>query len=367
MTKNPFRCGEPVAGDDFTGRYRERELLQSALFSGRKVLLTAPRFYGRSSLARRVMSEFERQGVITVYIDFERAFSLMRFIEQYLAELLRSAFRQPKDLQSFIESLPAEYHKLPALKITATGELQVDLKHTPDPQAAGALVLELAHLTSEFRKRPCVVCFDEASESGCAPEELRNRLRETARARNSVGYLVVDEEPGKSKDREGFVHLPLGLIEERYLRAFIKTRFENTGYRVDENVLNDIMKLSGAHAHYAQMLCRELWNLGVNGKVITSKQVMHAADALLETQAGFYISRWLELSPHQKSLLLAICQSGGKKIFSQAFVSRHGLGGFSTVQKSLGRLAAMRVLERCDQCYHVQDPFFRQWILRRMI
>jgi len=367
MIQNPFRCGEPVSGDAFTGRYREREILMAELAAGRNVLLTAPRYYGRSSLARRVMSEFERQGIMTVYIDFERAYSLPRFVEQYLAELLRSAFRQAKELQGFIETLTPDFRKMLVFNDENSGALTVDLQEIHDSNGVAGWLLELAQLTSEYRKRPCVVCFDEVSKDGNSPEELRDHLRTVARAHTQVGYLLIDVEVGAKKDREDFTHLSLGNIEERYLKAFIKTRFENTGHRIEETVIEDILHISGGHPHFTQMICRELWNLGHNGKVVSAKNLTHALEAIQETHAVHYGTQWREFSLHQKNLLLAISVGGGKKIFSQEYVSLHNLGSFSTVQKSLSRLLAMQLIARRDECYIIPDVFFQQWINRRML
>ena len=77
----------------------------------KNIFLVGQPQYGKSSLAMKVMSELEHRGVMTVYIDLERAYSPTRFIEIYLAELLRAAFRQPKELRMFIQELDPEFKK----------------------------------------------------------------------------------------------------------------------------------------------------------------------------------------------------------------------------------------------------------------
>jgi hypothetical protein len=366
VTKNPFRYGEAVGGDYFTDRYRERELLLSELSAGHSVLLTAPRHYGKSSLARKIMSELEHQGVITVYIDFERGYSLSRFVEMYLAELLRAAVRQAKELRYFIETLSPDWKDILA-KVEQSGELTLDLSRAGNVRAMARDVLDLSQRTAEYKKRPCVVCFDDVTSGGNMPPELGARIRELARAQTGIGYLLVSLDPGADKEQEDFVHLSLGKIEDRYLKAFIKTRFENTGYRIEESVIMEILGMSGGHPHYTQMICRELWNLGHSGKAVSGKNLTYALESLQETHAGHYSAVWQDLSPHQKNLLLAIGVGGGRKIFSRDYVARHHLGSFSTVQKSLGRLLAMKLLERHKQGYEVADIFFQQWLTRRML
>ncbi|NTV52427.1 MAG: ATP-binding protein [Candidatus Firestonebacteria bacterium] len=365
MIRNPFRYGEPVTGDYFTNRYREREAIMGELSQGRNVLLTGPRHMGKSSLARRVVSEFERQGVMAVYVDFERAYSVNQFIEIFLAELLRTAFRQAKELQQFIETLSPGLKNILVLKLGKAGELTVEVSRTKNPVNIALTLLSLAQSTAEYKRRVCVVCLDEITP-GILPEDFRKGILEVARKQPQVGYLLLNLEQPGSDMREGFVHWPLEKIEERYLRAFIKTRFENTGFRVEEALIDEVLKASWGQAHYVQMICRELWNLGHTSKLVSSKNLPPALESILETHSGFYTAMWRELSTHQKNLLLAIAASGGRKIFSKEFVQRHNLGGFSTVQKSVNRLLEIKVLERIQNTAEFTDVFFKEWLTRRM-
>jgi hypothetical protein len=366
LIRNPFRYGEPVSGDFFTDRYRERESVMAELSQGHNVWLMGPRRSGKSSLVQKVASEFERQGVMTVYINFERAYSTHQFIEIYLSELLRTAFRQARELQQFIETLSPELKNILVLKLGNTGELTVDLSRTKNTAQAAKALLALAQTTAEYKHRVCVVCLDEVSK-GCAPEELKQGILDAAVQQTRVGYLLVAQEAPPAKIREHFTLLLLEKIEERYLKAFIKTRFENTGFRVEEVLIDEILKVASGQAHTVQLICRELWNLGHNSKWVSARNLPHALDSILETHSGFYIAWWREFSPHQKNLLLAIAQSGGRKIFSKEFVTRHRLGGFSTVQKSMNRLLEMKVLERTRDTYVLADAFFKEWLTRRML
>ncbi len=367
MTRNPFRYGEAVGGDYFTDRYRERELLLSELANGHNVLLTSPPQFGKSSLARKVMSEFEHRGVMSVYIDLERAYSPTRFIEIYLAELLRAAFRQAKELRTLIQDLDPEVKRELLLKVENNDELVLDLTEGANIDAMASAVMELAQHTVNYKKRPCVVCFDEVSSGGNLPAALRKRFFEVADNHAGVGYLLVSLDPKQKNATRDLVHLGLEKIEERYIKAFIKTRFENTGFRIVEPIIDEILEISNGHPHYTQMICRQLWNQGISGKVITNKNLAQAIETILEVNGEFFTALWVDLSLHQKNLLLAICRGGGQKIFSQDYVVRFGLGSFSTVQKSLNRLLSRQLLERQGETYVIRDMFFQRWLTRRMI
>jgi len=367
LTRNPFQCGEAISGDYFTDRYREREFLISELSNVHNVLLSGPPQYGKSSLVRKVMNELEHRGIMTVYIDLERAYSPTRFIEIYLAELLRVAFRQPKELRTFIQELDPELKRNLPLKLERNDELVLDLQEESDLEAIASSVLELAQHTVNYKKRACVVCFDEITQGGNLSVVMRKRFIEVAVAHEGVGYLLVSLDRKIKKDFKEFSHLSLEKIEDRYLKAYIKTRFENTGFRIGESIIDEIVEISDGHPNFTQMLCRQLWTQGHSGKVITNKNLAHAIEEILEVHGEYYSAIWADLSLHQKNLLLAICKGGGQKVFSQEFVGRFGLGSFSTVQKSLNRLIIRQILDRRGDHYYVRDMFFQRWLTRRMI
>ena len=66
------RIGPPVEGDNFYGREKELRSANRLLDSGHSLLLSAPRRIGKSSLAKRVIDDKQRQGWKCVYIDLEQ-------------------------------------------------------------------------------------------------------------------------------------------------------------------------------------------------------------------------------------------------------------------------------------------------------
>ncbi len=368
MTRNPFKFGEAVTGDFFAGRYRERELMISELTQGHNVIVYGPRQHGKTSIAKKVLSEIEKRGFITLYLDLERGYSPMRFVEIYLSELLRSGFRQTKDLRAFIDGLDANLKEHLKLKIEGSDELILDLNEDSDYETIAMTVMELGQQTAVYKMKPCIVCIDEISEGGNHSDKFRKYLFEAAKRHDNVGYLYLSlnqsqEGPAGKND---FVQITLENIEERYFKGYIKTRFENTGFRINEDVIDEILAMTGSHPHFTQMICSRLWDQWYGGKVISSKSVVRAVDETLEINCEYYAYLWQDLSLHQKSLLLAVAQGGGQKIFSQDFVGRFGLGSFSTVQKSLRRLLAKHILERRGDEYVIRDIFFAQWLAKNM-
>ncbi len=368
MTRNPFKFGEPVTGDYFAGRYRERELMISELTLGHNVIVFGPCQHGKTSIAKKVLSEIEKRGFMTLYLDLNRSYSPMRFVEIYLSELLRSGFRQTKDLRAFIEGLDPNLKEHLKLKIEGNDELILDLNEDSDYETIATTVLELGQQTALYKMKPCIVCIDEISEGGNHSDKFRDYFLEVAKRHDNVGYLFLslNQPQDGLNSKNGFVTITLETIEERYFKGYIKTRFENTGFRINEEVIDELLTLTGSHPHFTQMICSRLWDQWYGGKVISSKSIARAVEEILEINSEYYTSLWQDLSLHQKSLLLAVAQGGGQKIFSQDFVGRFGLGSFSTVQKSLRRLLAKHLLERRGDEYMIRDIFFSQWLAKNM-
>ena len=367
MKANPFKFGEHVTGEYFAARYKERELLMGELFQSNNIFLTGAHQIGKTSLAHKVLHDLERKGIITVYIDLAKAYSPIRFIEIYLTELLRSAFRQIKDLKIFIQTLNPSLKQKLLLRVEESGELTLDLSKEEDIFNIATAILELSQYAVEYRKRKCVVCLDDVLRGGNLPLKYRKLLLSLANKHNQVGYLFLAHSVQNKARLRNFTYINLDRIEERYLKAYIKTRFENTGFRIPDSIINQIIKIATGYPHYVQMICYELWNQIHTGQNISNKNIFVAIEETIRKNHEYYMFLWNSLSLHQKNLLLAICKGGGEKIFSQNYVSNYSLGSFSTVQKSLNGLISKKILEIEDKCYNIRNMFFKQWLKRRML
>jgi AAA+ ATPase superfamily predicted ATPase len=366
MIKNPFVFSEPALGDYFCDRYREREILLAELAVGRNIVLGGQKQGGKTSLARRILYELERKGFLALYVDFQFAYSPLRLVETYLRELIRTAFRQTKDLKSFIDFLPAELTQQFAFEILEHEELVfhgLDEKNIEDCLEP---IFSLTLYAAAYKKRGAVVCFDGVDEAGHFSEASRKLFWDVSQLQPETGYLYLAKEKPVKKKLHNFTEIHLAKLEDRYLRAYIKTRFENSGFQITEEGLDQVLSIASRKPNSVQMLCHHLWNLGLQEKSLLPQHIHQAVEHVLETQNAFYSWVWRALSMHQKNFLLALVQGGGQKIFSQEFVQTYGLGNFSTVQKSLNRLLEENILEREEETVVVRDPFFKRWIQKNL-
>lgn len=85
---NPFKYGMEVSGRQFYDRQEAFDSLYSKLAGGSaNVVMYAPRRYGKTSLVKKVLARFSKEGVPSVYFDLSRIESLERFCEAYASAL----------------------------------------------------------------------------------------------------------------------------------------------------------------------------------------------------------------------------------------------------------------------------------------
>lgn len=75
------KVGPPVTGDDFYGRSAELTLAHNYIDSNHSLALSAPRRIGKSSFAKKLIEDKEREGWNCVYIDLEGVRSRDEFLQ----------------------------------------------------------------------------------------------------------------------------------------------------------------------------------------------------------------------------------------------------------------------------------------------
>jgi hypothetical protein len=79
--------GSPVEGKDFFGREKELEFVWKHIQKGNSTILAAPRRVGKSSLAKKVLSEANENGWNILEINLEEVKSEEDFVKKFIEEL----------------------------------------------------------------------------------------------------------------------------------------------------------------------------------------------------------------------------------------------------------------------------------------
>ncbi len=127
---------------------------------------------------------------------------------------------------------------------------------------------------TDKKKKNAVVVFDEFQEiTNYADEEIERKMRSIFQEHNNISYIFMGskrhlmDEIFNRHDRAFYKsgkHLILKKIDPKELSAFIKTKFINTNFGVNDNAVSLIVEKASAHSYYTQFLGSELWNLNLD-------------------------------------------------------------------------------------------------------
>lgn len=373
---NPFVFGEAVSGPAFINRDEEIQDLRRDLMDAQKVFLISPRRYGKTSLAKAVLEQLDRDGIITIYLDLQVMTGYKHFLELYSSRLLQRSTRLDRLLSLAKELLP-----------TINFELSVDREGQPtlsfslprrqrDIQRMAAEIYATPQRIAEKLRKTVVVVFDEFQDvARLDGEAIERTMRSVMQHQRQVGYLFA----GSRK------HLMEAMIADKrrpfyqsgpvyYLRRisadawipFIRDWFSRGKMQIDGPVIERILEVSDQVPYFVQSLCHELWDHARDQKRLQVKDVDHVIDAIVTKRSDLYLAFWDKLTVYKRRALWAIAVHGGKGIFKARYISEHDLVSASHLQKAVEQLQKEDFLDREEDAYYLPDVFFREWLRRKI-
>ena len=376
--RNPFRFGSVVSGDDFADRRRELAELSRELAGGQHVFLLSPRRYGKTSLTLTMLERLRGQGLLTAYVDVFRATTVVQLMELMAQTILRAAESKPERLLRLAVDLLGRLR--PQVGTDSRGKPTLSLDIGAAPRSLLALreeVLALPEELAQKRKRHLVLVFDEFQEIQRFPGSgLEKAMRAHFQGHRHVSYLFAGSKESAlrdmvSRERSPFYKfgrvMSLGPIPAREFMPYLEARFRRGRLRVSRDILDAILAAADDIPYNVQRLCHQVWALRAGrADRITEREIGEAIAAIVEQDAPHFAAVWDRRSLHQRQVLQAIARSGGQKVFSRDFLAANRLGSPSSVQTSVRQLMKEQLLARTEGEYRFADPYFREWVGRRL-
>lgn len=197
---NPFRFGTIVSGDYFYDREEELLRLKQILSGGNNAALYAPRRYGKSSLVKKVLSELQLEGYVTVYLDFMSVYSRETFIKNYAAVIADS---EPDSLEKTVKKIAKLISGIvPSVSFDSSGMPSFSFSwiEGKDKEQTLTEVIDLPQqLASD--KQKWIVAFDEFQEvTKLNGENFEKLLRSRIQHHDKVSYLFFGSKTHLLKD-----------------------------------------------------------------------------------------------------------------------------------------------------------------------
>ncbi len=373
--KNPFVYGEEVSGDAFWNRTNEIKELIRDICNGQNVIIFSTRRYGKTSLIKTVLEKARKEGILTVYIDLYPAVTKEKFVEIYAKAVSKSLGKPSQRILDIVKRL---FPKLiPKIVIRSEGEAEFEFDYAPRDVFKGSLtdLLNAVHKRAKEEKKEACVVFDEFQEiANYSDDEIEKQMRTVFQSHRNVSYIFLGskkhlfsklfQNPSRPFYKSG-KHMPLERLPVEEVKKHVQKQFVLGKVTIKKEVLSLIAEKGSGHPYYTQLLCHILWDECLEKKEIVEKDVENALIQMLKREGEVYETILDDLTQKQKHLLIALSAEPKVQAFSGQFLSRHRLGNPSSIQKALQALIEKDLLDRENDHFVFQDPFFALWLQKK--
>ena len=369
--KNPFVYGKEVSKENFCDRGNEIKELKRDIENSQGVLMFSQRRFGKTSLIKRVFEELDQNETIIIYADLYPVIAEEDFIRIYANAISRSITKGLKEKIGDLLLLFKRLRPVYSIDPTGQGSFSVDINRDEMlPMIED--VLQSVNRYVEKTKKNAVVCFDEFQQIGqLKTDRLEKQMRSVFQTHTNISYIFMGSKKHLIKDMfnnpsrpfyKSAKSFPLGKIPKEILGRFIKEKFEITGKQVSDEIVGKIIDECKSHPYYVQYLSHVIWENAIDVSEIVESDIKTSFEIMIRRESSTFEATWDTLTNMQKRFLIALADSEGRKqIFSNSFLSKHGLGA-SSVQRVVDSLIEKDLVDKTDKIYSIMDIVFRRWI-----
>jgi hypothetical protein len=368
---NPFKYGCVVDGDNFCARLDAERQLQSFAESGQNVVVQGARRMGKSSLVRRAINDM--RGESLVYIDLYFIGSMSDLCSRIMAGIARMNGRM-----SFIRKVMSLVsHLRPTLSFSTTDGspiISVDARAADEPASLQTVMDLLAKIAADGKT--CIV-FDEFQDILRLPdaERILAEMRGSIQLQPNVPFFFLGSvrhdmasifTSPKSPFFKSAAAFEVDAIPQMDFAEFIVRRFSHGNRKVGIPTATSLIKTADSVSGDVQELCAALWETTETGATITEGDIPLALEHIFAREGKAFERAVTNLTPTQIAVLKGIAAAGDARIYSTAFLESVRIASTGTVKKAVKRLAAEELVYEWQRSWRFVDPFFREWILRRL-
>jgi hypothetical protein len=373
-TPNPFRFGALARDEAFTDRDDEIAELLADARNGQDVVIFAPRRYGKTSLVDRVQQRLVRDKVLVGQVNLMRAPTKEKLAEKLAAVVHEDIAGPLAKARDFTTRVFRGLRITPTVTVDPqTGALGFSFAaghQAADVDATLERLFELVAEVAADRGRPALLILDEFQEIIEIDRDLPKLLRSVFQEQPDVAHFYLGSKRHMMErifndENEPFwrsaKQLELGPIAPEPFAAFIAECFATTGRRIDPDVTERILAITGGHPYATQELCYFAWEQTPARSRATAARLDAALDRVLRSEHTHFSLIWDRASANQKLVLQALARETGHPL-SEAYRRRHGLRPVSSTQKAIEALERDELVGRHRGRTWITEPFLAEWI-----
>ena len=351
---NPFQFGILVDNEYFTDRINEIKEVQMSLNSANHLILISPRKFGKSSLVAKAIRETGRP---CISLNMQNMLS----VDDFASKLLRELFRlYPMER---IRHLMSHFRIIPTISTNpVTNTLDVSFQPVVNSMVMLEDAMELMEKVSTENKK-LVVVFDEFQEILNIRKGLDKQLRSIMQVQQHLNYILLGSQESMMTDiferkKSPFYHfgklMRLNKIPYDDFREYISARLPIKEEDKLNRIVEEILSFTSLHPYYTQQLSAQVWEMVTYNNVIDGV-VGEAISKIVRTHDLDFERLWLNFNRTDRSIMLSLSKGANPLQNRQVATST----SFSGIKRLMKAGYVIRVED-----YEIEDPFFREWILR---
>ena len=353
--ENPFKFGTIVEAEYFTDRVEEVKYIRHFVESANHLILISPRRFGKSSVVAKALKQSGRKSIT---VNLQQVTS----VADFSAKLLREFFKiHPLER---IRHLISHFRIIPTLTTNPmTGLMDVSFQPGVDASILLEDVMALIENTHSQQDR-IIIVLDEFQEILELAPRLDKKLRAIMQKQEHINYILLGSQESMMTDifekkKSPYYHfgemMRLGKLPRedfhRYLSERLKTRFAD----YHEELANRILDYTGCHPYYSQQLAANVWNISVL-QPDSENPLEDAIKHIVITHGLDYERLWMNFKRTNKWILQTLAKN--RALQTSEYPT-------STIYSALKRMQKDGYVIYSDH-YEIEDPFFKEWILREM-
>ena len=373
--EEPFVFGKAVTNEYFTDRKEETKKLVSNFKYGINTIIISPRRYGKTSLVKQAIHDFDDNTVLIVFLDIFSTRNPEEFCRLFADAIIKQTSSKMEEWISEAKRFLA--HLSPRLNISPDPmtELSISFGIKPAENDIDS-VLDLPEKIANEKNLKIVVCIDEFQQVGEYDDSIhfQKRLRTHWQHHQSVSYCLFGskqhmmnelfEKPSNPFYKFGEL-INLKKIGRPDWIKFIIERFKTEGKEIDPIIAEKICELTEDYSSYVQQLAWLLWikfdseNQEEILKLAFEEMVSHCS-VLFEQQTQ-------NLTSYQMNFMRAIINGVTKDFTSKEVMDKYNLGSPGNINRLKASLIKKELIEYSERRYVITDPILKVWLKRQLI
>lgn len=351
---NPFKFGVLVDNEFFTDRSDELKEVSWTLNSENHLILISPRRFGKSSLVAKAVRASKRP---CISLNMQNMLS----VDDFASKLLRELFRlYPMER---IKHLMSHFRIVPTISTNPmTNGIDVSFQPVTNSMILLEDAMALIEKVSEANKK-LIVVFDEFQEILNIRKGLDKQLRSIMQEQKHLNYVLLGSQESMmteifERKKSPFYHfgklMHLDKIPYNDFKEYVSTRLPLTTQDKQSEIVEEILSFTNLHPYYTQQLSAQVWDMMTYENLIDGV-VGEAISKIVRTHDLDFERLWLNFNRTDRSIMMRLSKGINPLQNRQVATST----SFSAIKRLMKNGYVIRVND-----YEIEDPFFKEWIVR---